>query len=147
MILHESTDEASSEVTGTAAFAQGSACNMANMSRPQFMINIPPPSFRRNTASVNIKDDGTSYFNLTCDRALQFTPVTTSVLRPCDRIPIPEVSRVRENGRITSSLEKKQAQAAISQQNSLGYADEIAAMINQSCDTNLYGYMHCFGKR
>ncbi|MBA7492666.1 hypothetical protein ES702_03216 [subsurface metagenome] len=115
------------------------------MSRPQVLVNVPPPSFRRTTVTMNGRSANEPQYKLTCDKALQFTPITTSVLRPSDCIPVPEVSRVRENGRVASTLERKQASSLLSQQNPLAYTNEVANAINQSHDANLYGSMPSLG--
>lgn len=111
------------------------------MSRPQISANVPPPPFRRTTVTVNGRTENAPQYQLTCDKALQFTPITTSVLRPSDLIPVPEVSRVRENGRVASTLERKQALAFLSQQNALASANDLALAINQARDSDLYGSM------
>lgn len=111
------------------------------MSRPQISVNVPPPPFRRTTVTVNGRTENAPQYQLTCDKALQFTPITTSVLRPSDLIPVPEVSRVRENGRVASTLERKQALAFLSQQNALASANDLALAINQARDADLYETM------
>lgn len=110
--------------------------NSADMSRPQVLVNIPPPSFRREPAIKNGIPENAPQYRLTCDKALQYTPITTSVLRPVDCMPIPEPSRAREHGRVASTLERKQALGFTSQPNATTFAHEIALFVNQVRDAN-----------
>lgn len=107
------------------------------MSQPQVLVNVPPPSFRRETSNVKGKAGSAPQYGLTCDKALQFTPITTSVLRPVDCIPVPEASRAREYGRVASTVERKQALAFLSQQNAQSSTNEIAMLVNKAKDANL----------
>lgn len=86
---------------------------------------------------MNGKSESATQYKLTCDKALQFTPITTSVLRPVDCIPVPEVSRAREYGRIASTLERKQAFGFLSQENVESCTNEIAMLVNKARDANL----------
>jgi len=95
-------------------------------SRPLIEVNVPPTPHKPNSNHMS------TIPGLSADKALQFTPFTTSILPAIDRIPIPEVSRVRENGRISTSSERKQAQTLLQQQNlQPAIRDQIAALLNQ----------------
>ncbi|KAK5955516.1 Sister chromatid cohesion protein 2 [Knufia fluminis] len=94
--------------------------------RPLIQVNVPPAPHRPNANHMN------TIPGLSADKALQFTPFTTSILPAVDRIPVPEVSRVRENGRIATSSERKQAQTLLQQQDLQPVIrNQIAALLNQ----------------
>jgi len=108
-------------------------CNMA--ARPYVQVNVPPAPAPRRANTYHMNDIP----GLSADKALQFTPFTTSILPAVDRIPIPEVSRVRENGRVSTSSERKLAQT-LSQQQDLQpvVRNKIAALLNSESGTQLY---------
>lgn len=88
-------------------------------------------------------DSVPSLNGLSADKALQFTPFTTSVLSAVDRIPIPDVARARENGRIAQSGERKLAQALLQQQNMQpAIAKELAALLNREQLLQMYHIPH-----
>jgi len=101
--------------------------------RPPIKVNVPPAPHRTNINNMNIIP------GLSADKALQFTPFTTSILPAVDRIPIPEVSRVRENGRISTSAERKLAQTLLQKQDLQPViTNQIAALLNRENGTQLY---------
>jgi len=100
---------------------------------PNIQVNVPPVPQRANTNHMNTVP------GLSADKALQFTPFTTSTLPAVDRIPIPEVSRVRENGPISTPSERKLAQTLVHQQDLQPVIrNQIAALLNQG-RTQMYG--------
>ena len=111
-------------------------CNMAV--RPLVQVNVPPASHRTNTNQMSTMSTMSTIPGLSADKALQFTPFTTSILPAVDRIPIPEVSRVRENGRIATSSERKSAQTLCQQQNLQPVIrNQIIALLNRN-DSQMY---------
>lgn len=97
-------------------------------SGPNIQVNVPPGSIVQTDMTRPLPD----LQSLTTDRALQFTPFTTSVLSVVDRIPIPDVARARENGRIAQSNERKMAQALLQQPHlTPQLAQDLAQLLNR----------------
>lgn len=83
------------------------------------------------TTSANMTSNMPDLHGLSADKALQFTPFTTSVLSVADRIPIPDVARPRENGRVANSSERKIAQALLRQPElTTNMAKDLAQLLN-----------------
>lgn len=97
-------------------------------SRPNVQVNVPPVT----NLQTNMTEPLPNWQGLSVNRALQFTPFTASVLPVVDRIPVPELSRVREDARVAQSNERKMAQALLQQpQFTADIAKDLAQLLNR----------------